>query len=725
MSFPLTPITAFDGLTVPSRADPQNYAERGDAWNGAFQSFTDQANVLAGQVNTMAISAEDDANRAAASATTATSAAGVATSASGAVAFNAATNYAAGQGAISNVNQQAYRRKTAGVSATDPANDPTNWTRTIVSTGYEGVTGTGNVSLTAQSQGAQAITSTAYGQAIILPDARTCSRAAILHTIRNVGPFPYAIKDNTGGRLGWIPPRGTAIVGLAENSTQAGTWTVFGADPAAITAAVSWTATELGLYDFVTIDANRSLILLHSGTSLYGMMYDSSDGTMGSPTLIRSAGSTLYFAHAVLTAANQVLVCTCDSTTAFQAVVLSISAISITVNTAVTTTLSSSIGAAQDSNPSHGGLIALGSNFVVGYTKSNATSATRVITISGTTPTIGAEAGGVPAKINSMFAVSSTVGLVVGWDGVNHYGVPISVSGGSAVAGTQAVWASTQVIHAVRQWGSRYLTLCQGNVGLISVSGTTATVSTAAGNLANPSSGQLVEGQISSTKWFLLDQSLVVRILTDTSGALSVTTANMSWQSYITGGICLARISSDRVSLYGTSVYGVDGGAGTAAQHVSAEVVVSGATAIEGRTTVLSFESSQVAMAESSMRSGAVSAPAYSYSGLHLQGNLGSGIPLSPARAKYSGSPQILGRDATSAIIVGGLFAAKFEGSETGVSAVSIPSLQLNPGGKIGDGSNTQFNRRLNGLPLTSRRVLGQTGCYGAIRTYYVVESIA
>jgi hypothetical protein len=721
MSF--TPISP---ITTALRTQPQDDFDQNMAtFMTQFPKAISELNTAGAQTDANAQAAAGSATQAATSAAQAAQSAITATAAAGAVAFNPLTNYSQGQAAISNVNQQVYRRKTAGTNAADPANDPTNWTRVMLSTGYEGVTGTGNVTLTAQSQGAQAITSTGYGQAIILPDARTCVRAAILHTIRNVGPFPYAIKDNTGGRLGWIPPRGTAIVGLAENSTQAGTWTVFGVDPAAITAAVSWTGTELGLYDFITIDANRSLILLHGTTSLYGMMYDSSDATMGSPTLIRSAGSTLYFAHAVLTAANQVLVCTCDSTTAFQAVVLSISAIGITVNTAVPTTLSSSIVPAQDSSPNHGGLIALGSNFVVGYSKSNATSATRVITISGTTPVIGAEAGGVPAKINSMFAVSSTVGLVIGWDGVNHYGVPISVSGGAAVAGTQAVWASAQVIHAVRQWGSRYLTLCAGNVGLISVSGTTATVSTADGSLAAPHLGQLIEGQISPSKWFLLDQNRAVRILTDTSGTLSVTIANMSWQSYITGTLCLARISSDRIALYGTSVLAVDGSAGTAAQHVSAEVVVSGATAVEGRTTVLSFESSQGAMAVDSMRSGAVSAPAHSYSGLHLQGNLGSSIPLSPARAKYSGSPQILGRDATSAIIVGGLLAAKFEGSETGVSAVSIPSLQLNPGGKNGDGSNTQFNRRLNGLPLTSRRVLGQTGCYGAIRTYYVVESIA
>jgi hypothetical protein len=42
--------------------------------------------------------------------------------------WNAATNYALGQNAISPTNFQTYRRRVAGVSATDPASDVTNWT---------------------------------------------------------------------------------------------------------------------------------------------------------------------------------------------------------------------------------------------------------------------------------------------------------------------------------------------------------------------------------------------------------------------------------------------------------------------------------------------------------------------------------------------------------------------------------------------------------------------
>jgi hypothetical protein len=41
--------------------------------------------------------------------------------------WNPSTNYALGQNAISPTNFQTYRRRVAGVSATDPASDATNW----------------------------------------------------------------------------------------------------------------------------------------------------------------------------------------------------------------------------------------------------------------------------------------------------------------------------------------------------------------------------------------------------------------------------------------------------------------------------------------------------------------------------------------------------------------------------------------------------------------------
>jgi hypothetical protein len=134
MPLPLTPITAFNGVTVPSRADPANYPARGDTWNAQFQPFSDQANTLAGQVNAMAdaasgsqVAAAASQSAAASSATAAQTYAASAGTLAGAVMFSAATAYTQGQAAISSLNFRTFRRRTAGTSAIDPASDPTNW----------------------------------------------------------------------------------------------------------------------------------------------------------------------------------------------------------------------------------------------------------------------------------------------------------------------------------------------------------------------------------------------------------------------------------------------------------------------------------------------------------------------------------------------------------------------------------------------------------------------
>lgn len=61
MPHPQTNVTAFDGINVPTRADPTNWNERSeDAW-ARMKPAGDQMNVLAGQVNVMADAAQASA----------------------------------------------------------------------------------------------------------------------------------------------------------------------------------------------------------------------------------------------------------------------------------------------------------------------------------------------------------------------------------------------------------------------------------------------------------------------------------------------------------------------------------------------------------------------------------------------------------------------------------------------------------------------------------------
>lgn len=120
--------------TAPSRADPANFATRGDAFLGWFS--TAWSDLVATLANVYA-NAVDAYNSAVAAAASAVSSLGSAQSASASAAAAAAsatasvwvsgTTYAIGDARWSPADGRVYRRKTAGAGATDPSADPTNW----------------------------------------------------------------------------------------------------------------------------------------------------------------------------------------------------------------------------------------------------------------------------------------------------------------------------------------------------------------------------------------------------------------------------------------------------------------------------------------------------------------------------------------------------------------------------------------------------------------------
>lgn len=129
-----TPITPYG--TPPSSDDPTNFDARADAKVAQDAVFVGEANALGSNVFANALEAYNAAVAALASAATAlahqqAAAANAedAASSAGATAWNAATNYSVGQRAWSLIDAQLYRRIVAGVTATDPKLDQTNWAR--------------------------------------------------------------------------------------------------------------------------------------------------------------------------------------------------------------------------------------------------------------------------------------------------------------------------------------------------------------------------------------------------------------------------------------------------------------------------------------------------------------------------------------------------------------------------------------------------------------------
>lgn len=305
--------------------------------------------------------------------------------------------------------------------------------------GLGGTTITGSVTLTAASAGSTTVTPTAPGLYATLPDATTCSKANNLFLITNAGDYDYGVKDSAGTVLGWIRARTGAFIGLSDNSTAAGVWSYQGLEKLGITASFS-NATLTGMdgnntLRRITLDTNRTCFLI-GGTSCYAIVYDASTSTWGSATLVRASIGSGRFAG-VLSATNQVLVFTCDTSTAGQAVTLTISGTTVTVNTPVAKTLPATISAV-------GSFIPVSASWVFAFATGTA-SYIIAFSVSGTVPTVGTEAAlagdaGVAANIY----VSGSIVRCVTMTGASVVTCrPYTVSGVTLTAGTAAAPAAT------------------------------------------------------------------------------------------------------------------------------------------------------------------------------------------------------------------------------------------------------------------------------------------
>ena len=404
--------------------------------------------------------------------------------------------------------------------------------------GSGGRTITGNLTLTVTSgviaDAAISVTPTAPGLYVTLPVATTITTEGVTQiSVYNAGDYDYGVKDSAGTQLGWVRPRTGAIIGLADNSTAAGVWAYYGLEKLGITASYSNpTAANVSSYiKHIALDATRSCILF-GGATCYAIIYDASTQAWGTATSVRtSLGSNLF--NGVKSATDQVLVCTCDATTGFEAVTLTIAGTAITVNTGTkgTATLAGNIVGSE-----LGQVIAVSTSFVVGYGRDTTTSAIRAITISGTTPTIGAESALVVgvATAPNLYASGSVV-RTVNASASTLSCKPYTVSGSTLSAGTAAS-ASTS--------GADYRSFVDGNGNIVcnyrnsnhaatifKLTATTEVASTAVLSATDPTSSILVYSEyfpISADKTLFISHAgsttWYANILTGTSGTASAGT---------------------------------------------------------------------------------------------------------------------------------------------------------------------------------------------------------
>jgi hypothetical protein len=315
----------------------------------------------------------------------------------------------------------------------------------------------------------------------------------------------------------------------------------------------------------VNLDGTKELMLIGGASSLQAVVWDGS--AFGTTVLVRSGAFSTTSTYAVIAiSSTAVLVSSLvANSSALETVVLSISGTTITVNTAVATTL---VVASNNLITANTRFVACGSSYVLNYYNNTTAPCFRAITVSGVTPTIGAELALTSGNgYHHSYAYTSSVLLSLSSDGGNIYAQPISVSGTTLTSGTLASTSTSSpiIVSGVLSSGRVAITFINTTVygGVISVTGTVATISVTATSLATGTVNPVM--QIYGSQAFVLSgisASSQIGLLTDTAGVASfgatpLTVAASRMVGYLSTGKVFLSTTTSSSSLY--YQYGISG----------------------------------------------------------------------------------------------------------------------------------------------------------------------
>jgi len=293
--------------------------------------------------------------------------------------------------------------------------------------------------------------------------------------------------SGTSGQVLTSGGSGAAPTWASVSSGNFGTDLSFQDYSLTLSSGITTYAEETIIMQAVSLDGTSELMVLHGSASAHAVVFNTSTNTFGTPVLVRTAslGSSAQNVGLAKVSSTSVLVCSLPSSnTGLETVVLTISGSTITVGTPVSTTLA----AASSLISPNTRLVTVGSSYVLNYYNTTGTAPKfRAITVSGSTPSIGSElayAGGTTANMHHSYAQSASILLSFSvTTSTTVFVLPITVSGTTLTAGTAATVSTTgNSIVTGALSNSRYA-LCYinttGRGAVVSVAGTTASISTA------------------------------------------------------------------------------------------------------------------------------------------------------------------------------------------------------------------------------------------------------
>lgn len=339
----------------------------------------------------------------------------------------------------------------------------------------------------------------------------------------------------------------------------------------------------------VLLDSSRELLLFYRDASLQAVVWNNSTKAFGTVVLVRSGNfSTINRIAAVGLSSSDVLVSSIPSATplALETVVLSVSGSTITVNTAVSTTLAAaSVFIIPDTR-----FITCGSSYVLNYNDTSTNQQRfRAITVSGTTPTVGSElayAGGSDTNMHHAYALSSSQMLALSSSSGTTYAYPISVSGTTLTGGTAATVSNSTaaIVTGLLSTGNVAIAYATSSTvctcGVISVAANIASFSNAATTLTYSSTFN-PQMQVFSNQAFILSSnqaSSQISVITDTAGVATVGTPLSLGNSRMFGFLSTGKVfvTSD-TTINGTyQQYGISSGAAVLEESFPAMYISTG-----------------------------------------------------------------------------------------------------------------------------------------------------
>jgi len=360
--------------------------------------------------------------------------------------------------------------------------------------GFSGSTTTSSavdITLTNTSTQTQAVSMTAGGKFVILPNATTLSnKGGPIFIIQNKGQNPFGIKDAAGNVIANMVYYGQSVsLVLLDNAASAGTWgtQVIGSAGVAGIGPINASTISFLANGSVTVCGLSStqalLVYANTASTNYQIVLATISGstvTYGTPTTLYASTAPGNCYGAIALSSSLAVFCVVNNSSVPQLIAASVSGSTITVGTAVALSTVNLLGQRgimyQESS----------TNGVVTFIIDNAgtqSAIARAFSVSGTTITLGTAqnlisgiASGTLYCATAKLATGSYVSIYS--DGSSGYARPWTISGTTITLGTQTsyltgVQQATYILYAAQTGGGFG---ASSTCGVFSYSGNNVTV---------------------------------------------------------------------------------------------------------------------------------------------------------------------------------------------------------------------------------------------------------